>query len=141
MLSKPRHGWSEITIGDWSDRCSYIDDVPFMLLETMEESCRVNKPVAVKFDAEGWDYIIVFDQFETHIISTHINALSFDEDNYFSYHTIEVDRDELAKELISDIRKYIDHWTKWDGYCENAAYVEDRKKDLLVMCDVIEKRI
>lgn len=140
MLSKPVHGWSDITIGDWSDRCSYIDDVPFMLLEAIEESCRVNKPVAVKFDAEGWDYIIVFDQFETHIITTNPNDI----DTYFGnfdYHTIEVDRDELAKELISDIRKYIDHWTKWDGYCENAAYVEERKKDLLALCDVIEKRI
>ena len=139
MLSKPVHGWSEITIGDWSDRCSYIDDVPFMLLEAIEGSCRANQPVAAKFDAEGWDYIIVFDQFETHIISTAPHSLKA-QDSY-SYHTIEIDRDELAKELISDIRKYIDYWTKWDGYCENADYVEECKKDLLVLCDVIEKRL
>lgn len=140
MLSKPKHGWSEITISSWSDRCSYIDDVPFMLLEAIEESCRVNKPVSVKFDAEGWDYIIVFDQFETHIITTNPNDVDTDFGN-FDYYTIEVDRDELAKELIADIRKYIDHWTKWDGYCENADYVEERQKDLLVLCDVIEKRL
>lgn len=140
MLSKPKHGWSEITISSWSDRCSYIDDVPFMLLEAMEESCRVNKPVSVKFDAEGWDYIIVFDQFETHIITTNPNDVDTEFGN-FDYYTIEVDRDELAKELITDIRKYIDYWTKWDGYCENADYVEERKKDLLVLCDVIEKRL
>lgn len=141
MLSKPEHGWSRITIGDWSDRCSYIDDVPFELLGALETSCRVNQPVAVKFDAEGWDYIIVFDQFETHIISTRVGIFSFDDDCCYSYYTIEIDREELAKELIADIRKYIDYWTEWDGYCENADYVEERKKDLLTLCDIVERRL
>ena len=140
MLSKPVHGWSEITIGDWSDRCSYIDDVPFMLLETMEESCRVNKPVAVKFDAEGWDYIIVFDQCETHIISTNPN----DVDTYFGnfdYHIIEIDRDELAKELITDTRRDIDEWCGFYYGDETEDFISERKKDLLALCDAIEKRL
>lgn len=139
MLSKPKHGWSEITIGDWSDRCSYIDDVPFMLLEAMEESCRVNKPVAIKFDAEGWDYIIVFDQFETHIISTAPHSLKA-QDSY-SYYTIEVDRDELAKELIADTRRDIDEWCGFYYEDETEDFISERKKDLLVLCDVLEKRL
>jgi len=132
MLSKPEFGWSRITIGDWSDRCSYIDDVPFMLLEAMEESCRCNKPVSVKFDAEGWWYLIIFDDFWTYII---------EEADETKLYRIEIDRDELAKELIADIRKYIDYWTEWDGYCENADYIEERKKDILILCDVVEKRL
>ena len=140
MLSKPKHGWSEITIGDWSDRCSYIDDVPFNLLEALEKSCRTHRPVAVKFDAEGWDYIVVFDQFETHIISTNPN----DVDVYFSnfdYHTIEIDRDKLAKELIADIRRDIDDWTHWDYRDHTEDYLSERKKDLLALCNVVEKRL
>lgn len=139
MLSKPKHGWSEITIGDWSDRCSYIDDVPFMLLEAMEESCRINKPVAVKFDAEGWDYIIVFNQFETHIISTAPHSLKT-QDSY-SYHTIEVDRDELAKELIVDTRRDINEWCGFYYGDETEDFISERKKGLLVLCDVLEKRL
>ena len=68
MLSKPKYGWADITIGDWSDRCSYLTDVPFQLLEAMCRSCKNHEPVAAKFDAEGWEYTIIFDWLETHII-------------------------------------------------------------------------
>ena len=134
MLSRPIIGWSKITIGNWSDRCSYIDDVPFMLLEAMEESCRINKPVSVRIDAEGWDYIIVFDQFTTHIIS----EITDD----YTYYSVDIDRDELAKELISDIRRDIDGWCEWFCYHElTEDYISERKKDLLVLCDMLEKRL
>ena len=33
MLDTPKLGWSKIHIGTWSDRCSYLDDVPMKLLE------------------------------------------------------------------------------------------------------------
>ena len=134
MLSRPIVGWSKITIGNWSDRCSYIDDVPFMLLEAMEESCRINKPVSVSIDAEGWDYIIVFDQFTTHIIS----EITDD----YTYYSVDIDRDELAKELVSDIRRDIDGWCEWFCYHElTEDYISERKKDLLTLCDIVEKRI
>ena len=64
MLSTPKYGWSTITIGNWSDRCSYIDDVPFMLLSAVDEVIRTRTTYSVKFDAEGYEYIIVFDEFE-----------------------------------------------------------------------------
>ena len=134
MLSRPIIGWSKITIGNWSDRCSYIDDVPFMLLEAMEESFRINKPVSVRIDAEGWDYIIVFDQFTTHIIS----EITDD----YTYYSVDIDRDELARELISDIRRDIDEWCEWFCYYHlTEDYISERKKDLLVLCDIVEKRI
>lgn len=134
MLKTPWAGWSKITIGEWSDRCSYLDDVPFMLLEAMEESCRVNKPVSVQFDAEGWAYIIVFDQFTTHIIS----EITDD----YTYYSVDIDRNELAKELASDIRRDIDEWCEWFCYHElTEDYISERKKDLLTLCDIVEKRI
>ena len=40
MLSTPNVGWSRITIGEWADRCSYLDDVPFMLLEAIAEAAK-----------------------------------------------------------------------------------------------------
>lgn len=132
MLATPNAGWSRITIGDWSDRCSYLDDVPFKLLEAMEEACRENKPVSVKFEAEGWWYLIVFDDFWTYII---------EECDETKLYKVEIDRDKLAKELIADIRIDIDEWTMWFDYRETEDYYSERKKDLLALCDVIEKRI
>ena len=136
MLSTPNHGWSNITIGNWSDRCSYLDDVPFLLLEALEQSCREHKPVSAKFDAEGWDYIITFDWWHTHVISE-----KFDEDGY-AYFSIDVNRDDLARELIADIRRDIDGWSSWFCYRNMTEdYILERKKDLLALCDVVEKRL
>ena len=136
MLDTPKHGWSVITIGNWSDRCSYLTDVPFQLLKAMECSCRECKPISVRFDAEGWEYIIVFDWFCTHIISEKSNEDGFD---YFS---IDINRDELAKELIIDIRKNINKWAIWTDYGNMSEdEISERKKDLLVLCDILEKRL
>src|SRR5574344_1231695 len=107
MLSEPKYGWANISIGDWTDRCSYLTDVPFQLLEAMNESCKKHKPVAVEFDAEGWEYIIIFDWFKTHIIT---------ENDNFELKTIEVNRDNLAKELVDDILRNIDEWSSWNDY-------------------------
>ena len=36
MLDTPKYGWSHVSIGSWSDRCSYLDDVPMELLKASE---------------------------------------------------------------------------------------------------------
>lgn len=138
MLSTPKCGWSNITIGDWSDRCSYLTDVPFQLLEALEQSCREHKPVSAKFDAEGWEYIITFDWWHTHIVS---DRAPFDEENGFKYYSIEVNRDDLARELVEDIRRDIDGWSNWDYGNMSEDEIDERKKDLLVLCDIVEKRL
>ena len=134
MLSEPKHGWSAITIGNWTDRCSYLDDVPFLLLKGLEKSCRTHRPVAAKFDAEGWEYIIVFDWIESYIIT--------DKCGKPQLISVPVGRDNIAKELVSDIRKNIDGWSAWIDYGDMPVDErEKRKKDLLMLCDILEKRI
>lgn len=138
MLDKPEYGWSHITIGEWSDRCSYLDDVPYMLLEALEESCRTFKPVAVEFEAEGWNYIIIFNSFETHIIS---EREPHDENDGYKYFTVEVDHRDLAHELITDIMENLDDWAAWPPCIMSEDEYEDRKKDLAVMCSILERRL
>ena len=136
MLSTPKHGWGDITIGNWSDRCSYIDDVPFELLTSIRRLYDKHEPVLVRFDAEGWEYIIVFDLFYTHIISNKSDKEGF---NYFS---IDVNIDDLVKELISDIRRDIDGWSKWLCYSDvTAEKIFERKRFLLNLCDSLERCI
>lgn len=134
MLSTPIHGWSNITIGNWSDRCSYLDDVPFDLLEAIKHLYEtVHTPVCVCFDAEGYEYTIVFDLFYTHII------LENPDEDGFNYFSIDIDIDDLAKELISDIRKDIDGWSTWLSYHDmTKEEIFERKEELLDLCDFIE---
>lgn len=133
MIETPRYGWSKITIGDWSDRCSYIDDVPFKLLETIESAVRIRRPFSVKFDAEGWDYIIIFDVYETHVVS-------YDFNGEYKYKTIEISLTDIAKDLIADIRKDLDAWSQW-GFDISEDEISERKKDLSVLCKMIERRL
>lgn len=137
MLKTPKYGWSEITIGDWSDRCSdiggYHDDVPYRLLEAVDDTNRTGMPSSVKFDAEGWEYIIVFDIHETHIIT-------YDEDANYKYTTIEISIKDIIKELLADIRKDLKVWSEW-GIDRNEYEIKERYNDLSVWCDVIERRL
>lgn len=133
MLATPEFGWSEIRIGDWYDRCSYLDDVPFELLESVDTVIRSGKPCCVKFDAEGWRYIIVFNTHQTHIINYDF------EEEYYCY-TIEISIKDLAMELLSDIRKDLDLWAQWLCF-DSEDEICERKKDLAAWCDAIEKRL
>ena len=134
MLSTPKYGWSEITIGDWYDRCSDVfNDVPYELLDAVDRTNRTGMPSSVKFDAEGWEYIIVFDKYETHII--HCNF-----EGEYNYFTIEIYLKNLIRDLISDIRRDIGAWAAW-GYDRSEDEINERKYDLAVWCDVIEKRL
>ena len=133
MLDTPKHGWSQITIGDWSDRCSYMNDVPSLLLDAIESICRTYHPAAVTLDAEGWEYILVFDSFATHIISDNC-------DDGYIYTSIDISLAELARELIDDIRRDIDGWAEWAIHPSDDE-IGERKKDLLAYCDGLEKRI
>ncbi len=134
MLSNPGCGWSDITIGEWSDRCSYLDDVPFGILKGLEESCRTHNPVAVKLDAEGWEYIIVFNEQETHIIT--------DKNGDYALTTVEIGSDELAKQAVSDILRDIDGWSAWIDYGDMSDDEKGkRKKELLALCELLLMRV
>lgn len=134
MLSTPIAGWSRIIIGEWSDRCSYVDDVPFLLLEGVEEALRTGNPVAAKFDAEGWEYLIVFDHSQTHIIT--------ETDDGYSLKTEEILLSDIARRLISDIRRDISQWAAWSVYEDmTPPQIRERKKDLETLCSIIEKMI
>jgi hypothetical protein len=133
MLKTPWCGWSEITIGNWHDRCSYLDDVPYRLLEAVDHVNRTGTPSAVKFDAEGWSYIIVFDMYHTHIICDGIDVV-------YKYYTVDIHIKDLARDLISDIRRDIKAWSEWFGNISDYE-AEERKLDLEAWCNVIEKRL
>ena len=75
MLDRPFCGWSKITIGSWSNRRSYLDDVPFILLQVISGLLSTMRPTSVKFDAEGYEFILVFDYGVVHIISSKILSM------------------------------------------------------------------
>lgn len=133
VLSKPFAGWTYLTIGNWTDRCSYIDDVPFLLLEAIEQSCRERRPIAVELDAEGWSNIIVFDSIYTHIISDNVPGGNLT----FKYHFVELDKGDVALGIVNSILENIEDWARFTDYGDmNEDQFSERVKDLKALCEV-----
>ena len=134
VLAPPEAGWSELHIGDWSDRVSYLDDVPMILLKAFRDyyDRNVHTTPAVTFDAEGWEFTVVFNPGTVHIIEMKDEA---------ELTTIEVNMAALATQLANDILENLDGWTNWMEYSNSTPYdLALRKETLKNFCNgLIEK--
>lgn len=121
MLSKPQFGWADITIGDWTGKLSYIDDVPVVLLNAFCNVFSNQKPEVICFDAEGINYWIVFDLFDTIIITE-------DENCQYSVSRQNVGVRELGMQMWDDITYKLKDWVRWAIDDNNAKDYEEREE-------------
>lgn len=132
MLINPDAGWVQIKIGEFEDRASYLTDVPIDILEGLIKLYTEHEPVAIRFDAEGWDYIVIIDHYQTYIIDytyrtddEYLNS----EDEKQILTIVEICKDNLAKEFVLDIERDYDKWVHWMYYDEKDIIAE--RKELL----------
>jgi len=116
MFTIPKHGWTNLQIGDFTERASYLTDIPNDCLDAFTYALKNNKPVVVFFDAEGWDFHLIASYYQSYII--------IDKDDTKVY-VIEKNIKELAKELYNDINNNFDGWLNWDFY----DTVEEREEN------------
>lgn len=121
MLSKPQFGWTDITIGDWTGKLSYIDDVPIVLLNAFYNVFSNQKPEVVCFDAEGINYWIVFDLSDTIIITE-------DENCQYSVSRQNVGVRKLGMQMWNDIYWELKCWAYWAIDDNNAKDYEEHKE-------------
>lgn len=132
-LETPQHGWSKLHMGSWSGRLSYVDDPAFDLLWAVERALRTKQPSAVRFDAEGHEYIIIFDWYDQFVIT--------DRDTP-ELTRIDMKLKDVAAALVRDIRKDLDLWAAFPASAEDSQFeLEDRKIDLGILLSVVEKRL
>lgn len=105
MLSKPVNGWTDITIGDWTQRASYLTNPAIDILKSICEVLKTKGPSTCFFDAEGWNYYILFDSDETYAI--------VDKDNIYTA-KFDIDIKKIAAEVKDDIKNNIGVWMKWE---------------------------
>lgn len=134
MLSKPKHGWCDITIGDFTDRASYLTPVHLDILKSLCNLCQTHKPQTVFVDAEGWEYYIVFDCYSTFVILCKEEKPEvFEFDIYYK---------KLAKEVINDIRDNLDDWADWeyDAPC-NINHVSKYGDEICLWFNKLSKEV
>lgn len=115
MFSIPKHGWVNISIGDWSDRSSYLTDPHLDTLDALIQFFRNNTPTAIHCDAEGWEYLIVFNWYEIFVIEQK------DENKLFSF---DINVRDFANEVIKDIEEHLYDWSLWSY---SVSEEKDRK--------------
>ena len=122
MLSIPKHGWVNISIGDWSDRASYLTDVHIDILNALINLLQNRKVSSVYCDAEGWEYIIVFDFYRVYIIE--------DKEEEPKLYHFDMSVKDLAIEVYKDIKENLYAWSLWDYIVENEEKRLEHEKDI-----------
>lgn len=139
MLEKPYAGWTNIKIKNWSDRASYLTDIHLDFLNSLINSYKNYTVASVKYDAEGWEGIIVIDDYSTYIIKYE------DKSGKPYVLEIEIDKDDVSKELIKDIEDNLEEWCTWDilGVDEeqDKKQIKKNKKIILKLISELKKVI
>jgi len=116
MFTTPQDGWTHIQLENFSERASYLTDIPNDCLDAFIHALQTNNPAIMYFDAEGFDYHLISSFYRSYIIKDK-------EDNKVDIHVIEKDILELAKELVDDIQRDFDDWLNWESY-DDGEYAE-----------------
>jgi len=139
MLEKPNAGWTKVCIGDFIDRASYITDVPVKCLKAFINGYSSNLPIAINFDAEGHEYLLIVDYYETHIITDEDTEYIVNRD--YSLISFDVKRNDLAKELINDIESNLEEWVQWDLFIDDGVNSVERREELTQLIEELKALI
>lgn len=113
MFSKPKYGWTHVSIGDFDGSASYITDVPIDVLDAFIDFYKLRKNICVDFDEEGSTFIlVVVSDIDIYVISEREQIVTY---------KIDTNINELTNEIISDFEKYIKDW-------ENFTYGFEKLK-------------
>jgi len=128
MLTKPEHGWTNLQINDFSERASYMTNIPNEFLDAFISALQNSTPAVVFFDAEGWGFHLVASYYCSYIIVDKDDAKLF---------TVSKNIHALAKELYDDINNNLDDWTNW--YLDESDTEEERKEYRMVLEDKLNQ--
>ena len=122
MLSKPKNGWSSWCVKDFIHPISYIDDMPFVLLDKIIDFFDKEECQEIEFDAEGYFYKI------------YLGFPVYGVAKYGDMVTIADDMVLFTNEILSDIETDIKDWSEFPTYSESET-------DALFIEKELEKRI
>jgi len=119
MLTKPEDGWVNVQLEGFSERASYMTDIPNDCLDAFIYALQNNLPTVIFFDAEGWDFNLVASWYQSYVILDKDNVKVFE---------IKKDLFELANELYEDINNNLNDWLNWDYVDDEEELKEYREK-------------
>ena len=121
MFSKPKGGWVDINIGDYTLNGSYLTDIPMNFLDSLISSLKSNLPVSVFIDEEGVENIICAYFNEVFIIVKNGDVVE--------YKKIDMDFNLFRKDIINGIEKYLNEWINWN-MIDDVEALKNRENEL-----------
>lgn len=131
MLSNPKAGWCELEIGNFKGTPSYLTDVPVDLLTAFINYYK-NGIGAVLFDEEGSEFNLLLSNYSAYII--YVDC----ENKSILYEFPDIDIDNLAKELITDIKSNIDSWANFYASSSSCMFWSNKLTLMSLVSDLEE---
>ena len=133
MLSTPKAGWSELTLGDFKASVSFLTDVPFDWLRACVSALKYGIPAACFLDSEGSTTTIIVDNTHSYIVTTfgnlHVMPL------YGVYPS------QFARDLVEDIKRDFEDWLYWIDCSLSEEQWAHRRQMLEDLIEETEKAI
>lgn len=139
LLKKPKNGWSQLHIGDWHGDLSYVDDPASDLLEAVNNVLVKRKPYAVRFDAEDYEYWLVFDLFDVHVICEPDPDHTVLHD--YELHSFEITINDTANALVDQIDADFDAWAAFPCYLDTEEDYQRHRNQLGVLLGLVRHRV
>lgn len=108
-FSNLKNGWANLTIGDFSCRCSYIQNVPIEILSAYDEFKQKGHCI-ITIDSEGYEHEIIVTELGVHALTYRDRIHHFDLTKNFNTY---IEKTMFLKDLFKDIAENIDVWAKW----------------------------
>ena len=131
MLSKPKHGWRDFSLGESRYSLSYLSNIPFEWLERAIFGLETLLPFEVYGYCEPGKMVCTVDFSECRIFFENDKRAK---DGSFC-ETIPMNMLDFCQKLHKDISDHIDDWQKWSSSYHVA------KKDLQSQLDRLRKLI
>lgn len=122
MFCKPKNGWVDINIGDYTINGSYLTDIPMNFLDALISSLKSNLPVSIFIDEEGSENIICAYYDEVYII------IKNDYDNV-EYKKIDMNFNLFRKNIINDIEVNLNEFINWN-MDDDVEVLKNRENEL-----------
>lgn len=127
FISTPQAGWSSLNLPEYHGSLSYIDDIPMMLCQLIEQY-KTTHAAACSFDCEGYSFLLILSEYS-------IDILEFKESEVPTPFHSQIDPDQFCKQVLEELSNDIQPWVNTYYYqkeepMEWKSYYRQLKKEL-----------
>jgi len=133
MLSVPKYGWTDFSIGGNEYSLSYLTDVPIDWLESAVYGLTNQRPFVVYAECEPEEIHLTVTEMFCHVI---YEGHEPNPETYF----VKMTMLDFCKALYADISRDVDAWADWSRY-DDENFREEQKRKIQSLLDELDALI